>query len=180
MFLVNMSIKLLKILLIIPQVEFNKKMFTAFSYSRMMLSGSTSHTNEEYAETNAENQSEDETYGFVGPLMRSGKTVDLPNDKVLHLYYPGTAPTYPTIKFTIQPIINERTHYINSPANDFEANNDNEHYDTLFIESDKIQKFCYTLPGAWNGYNQAIKIFKSYSNISNVDLLNNLDISSIF
>ena len=31
-------------------VEFNKKMFTAFSYSRMMLSGSTSHTNEEYAE----------------------------------------------------------------------------------------------------------------------------------
>lgn len=129
-----------------------------------------SGTNEEYAETNAENQNEDETYGFVGPLMRSGKTVDLPNDKVLHLYYPGTAPTYPTIKFTIQPIINERTHYINSPANDFEVNNDNEHYDTLFIESDKIQKFCYTLPGAWNGYNQAIKIFKSYSNISNVDL----------
>ena len=31
-------------------VEFNKKMFTAFSYSRMMLSGSTSHTNEENAE----------------------------------------------------------------------------------------------------------------------------------
>jgi len=40
-------------------------------------------------------------------------------EKVFYLYYSGTAPSMPEIKFTLTPEIDTSTHYITSPRNSY-------------------------------------------------------------
>lgn len=85
-----------------------------------------------------------------------------------YLYYPGNAPVSPIIQFTFYIHLDDNG-YIDSPRNSF---TDSETpYDSLYFESLKTYELKYSLPSAYIGYNQAIKIFNTIGeNVSLVDL----------
>ena len=94
-----------------------------------------------------------------------GRTVSLTNgginldqNSIKYLYYPGTAPVYPDFSFKITPTVDEN-YYINSPRNSFTHSLDMA-CDLLIVESHQQKLFKFSLPGAYYGYNQAISLFK--------------------
>ena len=79
-----------------------------------------------------------------------------------HLYYAGTAPSYPTIWFNIIPIISTTApYYIVSPCNNYSKREGltTKNYNTITIESLHQHKLQFTTPSVWTGYNQAQEIF---------------------
>ena len=80
-----------------------------------------------------------------------------PNTKQ-YFYYAGTAPSFPTITFTLTPIINNKG-YIESPCNAYASTNDVT-YNTITFESIKRKNFEFTTPSIYTAYNQTIKIFE--------------------
>lgn len=101
-------------------------------------------------------------------IIENEEGVTLNKNENKYLYYPGNAPGTPIISFSFTPIIDKNTYYITSPRNSF---TDNIGYDTLTFESNKVYQLHYTLPSAYVGYNQAIKIFSTIGeNVSYVDL----------
>lgn len=86
-----------------------------------------------------------------------GSGVHLSSTTFQNLYYCGTAPARPTIKFTIQPKFdNDRLSYpLNSYSKAALENNQTNNYNTISIGSNTLK---FTAPSLFLGYNQAIEI----------------------
>lgn len=95
--------------------------------------------------------------------------IDLSNEQgsVAYLYYAGNAISYPILRFELNPILSRSSpHYIINPGNQYGVKIDNETnllFNTITIQSQNKHVFKFTTPSAWNGYNQAISIFKQLS-----------------
>lgn len=105
-----------------------------------------------------------EYFGYIDRSDSDDGGNILSNDSKLYLYYSGTAPSKPIVKFTFTPTFNDRE-YINEPRNsysnsDIVATND---YNYLAIGSNK---FKITTPSLLTGYNQALSIVENYSGSS--------------
>ena len=104
------------------------------------------------------NDTIDEAVGIV--TMESEQVgADLSNSKPLYLYYPGTAPCKPTIKFSFTPTLKDG--YIILPKNKY---SDGSTYNVITFTSVNTKNFQFSLPSAFVGYNQAINIFKTVPN----------------
>lgn len=113
-----------------------------------------------------------EGVGFIGARIKNidladpNTQINLNKDSSYYLYYPGTAPTYPTIEFSLTPALlndssnNER--YICYPANKY-VNENNLPYNTLSFTSVHTSELKISTPGAYTGYNQAIEIFNKFN-----------------
>ena len=76
-----------------------------------------------------------------------------------YLYYAGTAPGKPIIKFSVTPILSQKG-YIISPCNEIDPDNGGKTYNTLFFEGSQIHEFKFTTPSYWTGYNQVIDVLQ--------------------
>lgn len=83
-----------------------------------------------------------------------------------YFYYPGTAPSYPIIKFTMPILYNGN--YISSPKNKYVGSTP---YNTITIASTLTKKFRFTTPSVLTAYNQAVKIITSNSNLDEEELV---------
>lgn len=103
----------------------------------------------------------------AGPHMSENTGVlTLAKDSIVHFYYAGTAPAYPTIEFTLTPKFNSSTYYIESPCNSYATTSYTEQgiaitYNTITIESIGKQEFKFTTPNIYTAYNEVIKIFST-------------------
>ena len=102
-----------------------------------------------------------EIIGYVGPRVHTDGVVPTPLSKnnSYYVYYPGTAPCYPTIKFSFTPIIDAATGLIKWPVNSYYPSE--QKYETITFESLTKSELNFTLPSAFIGYNQAISIFQA-------------------
>ena len=89
--------------------------------------------------------------GIVGIVY--GNRVNITANTSKYLYYSGTAPSKPTVEFTLTPQLNDDG-FIKYPLNTYYKEN-NISYNTFSIGS---QTFKFTLPSMWLGYNQALMI----------------------
>ena len=80
-----------------------------------------------------------------------------------HVYYSGTAPTYPILKFTLTPAFLDG--YICSPANSYKSDT-GEPYNTITLEGVTRHEFKFTTPNLYTSFNEAIRIFKSLASES--------------
>ena len=115
-------------------------------------------TNTTYAEVNAVGQTTN--YGFIGPLIRSSDAVSLNANAYGYLYYCGTAPSRPTINFTLSPVLSNN--YVSTPINSF--NGSTNAYNTITLQYNETQEFKISAPSIYLSYNRAIKIFKEMQN----------------
>ena len=100
-----------------------------------------------------------ETQSFdIGGQTDNSISLGGTNSKKAYLYYAGNAPSYPTIKFTLTPVIKESTPpYIKAPGNSYVGDqSSSSRYHSITIEGEKTHQFRFTTPSAWSGYNQAI------------------------
>lgn len=114
----------------------------------------------------ASKNTDEEEVGFINGKIQNDldKTqIILDKNSSYYLYYPGTAPAYPIIEFTLTPVLNNG--YICYPANTY-ANENGNSYNTLSLTSIHTSELKITTPGAYTGYNQAIDIFNKYNNYS--------------
>lgn len=108
-----------------------------------------------------------EDVGFIGPRVFN-RTEDQPkfvctkNDR-LYLYYPGSAPSYPIINFTLTPLF--ANSYISSPRNSYLY--DENPYNTITCKSANTTELKFTLPSIFASFNEVIKIFKTVSDPTN-------------
>ena len=94
-----------------------------------------------------------------GPYMAEDTGIENFNPwDVYYFYYAGTAPAYPTIKFSLTPMFSDE--YIVSPANSYGSSIDKP-YNTIFVTSLQTVEFRFTTPSIYTAYNEAIKIFKN-------------------
>lgn len=97
---------------------------------------------------------------FLGDI---GTTKDVGSTSPKYLYYCGTAPCRPLIRFDLRLVMNNDTNYITYPLNSYSNlalnNPDLNNYNILSI-GDK--QFKFTAPAAWIGYNQAINIMSKF------------------
>ena len=70
-----------------------------------------------------------------------------------HFFYAGTAPAPIEIIFTLQPILSN--YYVTSPFNSYTTTK----YNFIAIESETIQKLCFTTPNLLTSYNKTREIF---------------------
>ena len=91
----------------------------------------------------------------------SGLEVGPTEDTKQYLFYSGTAKSYPTIKFSMLPIL-DNGGYISHPINKIQNSNLDE-YSYIQIGNNK---FYFTTPSILTGYNQAITIFKRSSSVA--------------
>lgn len=81
-----------------------------------------------------------------------------------YLYYPGNAPSYPKIRFTLTPILSTNTNqppYIIAPKNGYCKINDSDvTYNSIYFTAENTKEFRFSTPSAWTGYNQALYWFK--------------------
>ncbi len=86
-----------------------------------------------------------------------------------YFYYPGTAPSAPTLKFKLTPVF-DLNGYITMPNNSYSSLN-NKGYNTITIEGYNKKELHLTTPTVYTAYNQAIAIVKQavegQSNINN-------------
>jgi len=80
-----------------------------------------------------------DTNRIQGVIMSSGDGIPelAANVKTYNFYYAGTAPSYPTLEFTLEPSLNNN-YYIMIPSNTFaqpENLPSNRYYNTITIES---------------------------------------------
>ena len=80
------------------------------------------------------------------------------------LYYCGTAPAKPILRFTITPIFDNTTGVLTFPKNSYV----NDTYKFNFInigasEDSTLHSFRFTTPSLFTGYNQALDIVNSFS-----------------
>ena len=102
---------------------------------------------------------------------QNGYNIMFPANKELYLYYCGTAPSYPTIRFSFAPIFDSNSKFITNPANTVFANYEGEvteevdeevlQYNTIFLESTKVNDFNFTLPSYFYFYNILMKFLKT-------------------
>ena len=76
-----------------------------------------------------------------------------------YLFYSGTAPCYPIIKFSIPLEFDDTLHYISTPKNKIH-NSELTEYSYLEIGT---HKFAFTTPSLLTGYNQAMQVFNTLS-----------------
>lgn len=77
-----------------------------------------------------------------------------------YFYYSGTAPAPTVLTFTLQPVVDPNTGYINVPYNSHTSNK----YNTITIESINKQELHFTTPNVFTSYNKAMEIFNTYIN----------------
>lgn len=95
---------------------------------------------------------------FLGKTTGSSDGLEI-NNNSRYLFYSGTAPSYPIIKFTL-PLEFEND-YIKTPANKIQNPNlQNNNYSYISIDD---RKFYFTTPSILTAYNTAIQIFSSVS-----------------
>jgi len=94
----------------------------------------------------------------LGIMTKETTGLSLNDETKQYLFYSGTAPSYPTIEFSIKPDF-DNNNYISNPRNKI------QNPDLLEFSYIKIgdKKFEFTTPSILTGYNQAIKIFKEKS-----------------
>ena len=105
-----------------------------------------------------------DTNRIQGVIMSSGDGIPelAANVKTYNFYYAGTAPSYPTLEFTLEPSLNSSNYYIMIPSNTFaqpENLPSNRYYNTITIESQNKYEFKFTTPNIYTSYNTAIQIF---------------------
>lgn len=76
-----------------------------------------------------------------------------------YLFYSGTAKSYPTISFDIEPI--SSSYYIISPLNKLSSDNEYSNI-TLTYPNDEFSIFSFTTPSIWTAYNYVIKLIKEF------------------
>lgn len=116
------------------------------------------------AAASSEDMTIDDAIGIIGGRITS--PVD--NTEVFnihYLYYPGTAPVAPIVKFKFKLEFNDDG-YIITPKNSFVDKN--TPYNTLTLESINKYELRFSLPGAFMAYNKAINII--YSSIGKTGL----------
>lgn len=115
---------------------------------------------------------------YLGKITRTSPGLSIDNDanddsqKYLHLFYSGTARSYPTIQFELLPQHND--YYIHSPENNFPRMNNNNNilpYSYILVTANgKEQIFKFTTPSILTSYNQMIKIFKTCNGKTTVEI----------
>lgn len=107
-------------------------------------------------------------------ILEVVENLNLGEDEACYFYYGGTAPCKPTIMFTIMPKISEGAGamlgYMVTPYNTIAAaaNSELPAYNTITVKSINEQYFKITTPNIWSGYNQALQIFKTAGDGSNL------------
>ena len=100
-------------------------------------------------------------YGYVAYDMVSWiDNVEIYNGKPQYLFYSGTAPSKPTLKFTFSPTF-DTNGYVNLPRNSYSDSDIIKTRDYNYIAFDD-HKFYFTTPSLITGYNQAVNIVKAY------------------
>lgn len=95
---------------------------------------------------------------FLGKTTGSSDGLEI-NNNSRYLFYSGTAPSYPIIKFTLP--LEFENNYIKTPANKIQNPNlQNNNYSYVAIDD---RKFYFTTPSILTAYNTAIQIFSSVS-----------------
>ena len=95
---------------------------------------------------------------YLGIITEESDGLEI-NNNSLYLFYSGTAPSYPIVKFTL-PLEFENG-YIKTPANKIQNPNlQNDNYSYISIDD---KKFYFTTPSILTAYNTAIQIFSSIS-----------------
>ena len=106
---------------------------------------------------------------LIDEEMKANQSYNIyfPTGKELFLYYCGTAPSYPTIGFSLYPTF-DNNNYISSPASKFNPKqikvNDSlveVPYSTIYLESTKINEFNFTLPSLFYAYNKIIEFLSN-------------------
>ena len=94
-------------------------------------------------------------------------SISLKNGSKSYLYYPGTAPSRPILKFTFTPHLDNNNKYIKEPYN--KTYSSFSEYNYLAINDNK---FYFTTPALLTGYNQAVSIVENFKqNESYPDLI---------
>ena len=93
---------------------------------------------------------------IAGIYLSTGAGLTINDSQIGYFYYGGTAPSYPTIKFTITPVISNVTKYIVAPKNEYA--NTNGSYNKIIVKCQETQEFLFTTPSLYTAYNQAIKL----------------------
>ena len=88
----------------------------------------------------------------------NGYNIIFPRDIELYLYYCGTAPSYPTLRFKFFPVF-DSDKYIIAPASRFSP--DEKSYNTITLESTKKNEFNFTLPSFFYFYNVLIEFLET-------------------
>ena len=110
------------------------------------------------------------TYSFIEDgqgtniVLSDGKD----SNNIAYLYYAGNAPSYPTLYFTLTPVLDEeddKIPYIKYPLNKYVIESGQKDYNTITIEGKQKHQFRFTTPGAWNGYNQALYWFNKLAHV---------------
>ena len=86
-----------------------------------------------------------------------------------YLYYPGTAPSYPYIEFSLRPQFasgNDVPPYIINPKNPLPIQGSGS-YNTLTLECLTEHNLCFTAPTVYLAYNKAIEILSSADRYNN-------------
>lgn len=95
---------------------------------------------------------------YLGIITEESDGLEI-NNNPLYLFYSGTAPSYPIIKFTLP--LEFENNYIKTPANKIQNPNlQNNNYSYVSIDD---KKFYFTTPSILTAYNTAIQIFSSVS-----------------
>lgn len=108
--------------------------------------------------------------GIFTSETNDGLTIDSSHSQ--YLFYSGTAPNYPIIKFTMD--LSFSNNYISHPTNKIQNTSLLEaNYSYISIDD---KKFKFTTPSLLTGYNQAIKIFKAITanQTTKVEVLNDI------
>lgn len=82
----------------------------------------------------------------------------------LNYFYSGTAPSYPTLEFSV-PIHFNTQGYIDSFSNEYALNENGQSYDTLILEGQSEHKLKLTTPNIFTSYNKAIEILSDDKNL---------------
>lgn len=102
---------------------------------------------------------------YLGITTATSEGVEI-NDTSQYLFYSGTTKSYPTVKFSIMPILTEnyisciRNKYINSSEQSYIQIGEN--------------KMFFTTPSLLTSYNQVIYMFKNSLGVSKIELLSQI------
>lgn len=100
-------------------------------------------------------QSEDRDNGVSISATSDLENFSPNDDNCGYLYYGGTAPCYPKVKFSLTPVLNNNG-YVIVPNNSIA--NQGKEYNTLVLRSEITTEFKFTTPNFYSAYNQAVQI----------------------
>lgn len=78
-----------------------------------------------------------------------------------HFYYPGTAPSYPIIRFTLSPTFYLDTLYMQYPYNYISERLIPDGYNTITLESINKAELRFSAPSYWIAYNRALFLLRT-------------------